>query len=110
MTWTRLAVWNQVVERLDRLRAIRLQRHAVRTGGRWRADLLSQRFCGRQHADARRFRLWGWCAYQLVASHFHARGIPRFVNDSPTYDLPVFNGLDRITHRAEPSVGFGYRF
>jgi hypothetical protein len=22
--------------------------------------------------------LWGWCAYQLVASHFHARGIPRF--------------------------------
>jgi opacity protein-like surface antigen len=33
-----------------------------------------------------------------------------FVYNSPTYDLPIFNGLDRITHRAEPSVGFGYRF
>jgi outer membrane immunogenic protein len=33
-----------------------------------------------------------------------------FVYNSPTYDLAVFNGLDRITHRAEPSVGFGYRF
>jgi hypothetical protein len=29
-----------------------------------------------------------------------------FVYNSRTYDLPVFNGLDRITHRAEPSVGF----
>lgn len=32
------------------------------------------------------------------------------VYNSPTYDLPVFAGLDRVTHRAEPSVGFGYRF
>ncbi len=30
------------------------------------------------------------------------------VYNSPNYD--IFNGLDRITHRAEPSVGFGYRF
>jgi opacity protein-like surface antigen len=30
--------------------------------------------------------------------------------DSPTYNLPAFNGLDRVTHRAEPSVGFGWRF
>ena len=33
-----------------------------------------------------------------------------FVYNSPTYDLPAFTGLDRVTHRAEPSVGFGYRF
>ena len=33
-----------------------------------------------------------------------------FVYNSPTYDLPVFAGLDRVTHRAEPSIGFGYRF
>jgi opacity protein-like surface antigen len=33
-----------------------------------------------------------------------------FVYDSPTYDLPVLAGLDRVTHRAEPSIGFGYRF
>lgn len=33
-----------------------------------------------------------------------------FVHNSPTYDLPALGGLDRVTHRAEPSVGFGYRF
>jgi outer membrane immunogenic protein len=33
-----------------------------------------------------------------------------FVYNSPTYDLPVLAGLDRASHRAEPSVGFGYRF
>ena len=33
-----------------------------------------------------------------------------FVYNSPTYDLPGLAGLDRATHRAEPSVGFGYRF
>lgn len=33
-----------------------------------------------------------------------------FVYNSPTYDLRGLAGLDRITHRAEPSVGFGYRF
>jgi opacity protein-like surface antigen len=33
-----------------------------------------------------------------------------FVYNSPTYDFAAFNGLDRTTHRAEPSVGFGYQF
>ena len=33
-----------------------------------------------------------------------------FVYNSPTYDLPGLAGLGRTTHRAEPSVGFGYRF
>jgi opacity protein-like surface antigen len=33
-----------------------------------------------------------------------------FVYNSPTYDLPGLAGADRVTHRAEPSVGFGYRF
>jgi opacity protein-like surface antigen len=32
------------------------------------------------------------------------------VYNSPTYDLAAFSGLDRVTHRAEPSIGFGYRF
>jgi outer membrane immunogenic protein len=32
------------------------------------------------------------------------------VYNSPTFDLAGLNGLDRTTHRAEPSVGFGYRF
>jgi outer membrane immunogenic protein len=32
------------------------------------------------------------------------------VYDSPTFDLSETSGTDRVTHRAEPSVGFGYRF
>jgi len=33
-----------------------------------------------------------------------------FVYNSPTFDLAGLNGLDRMTHRAEPSIGFGWRF
>jgi opacity protein-like surface antigen len=33
-----------------------------------------------------------------------------FVYNSPTYNLTSLDGTDRITHRAEPSIGFGYRF
>jgi outer membrane immunogenic protein len=33
-----------------------------------------------------------------------------FVYDSPTFDLAGLAGTDRVTHRAEPSLGFGYRF
>jgi opacity protein-like surface antigen len=32
------------------------------------------------------------------------------VYNSPTYDLTGLSGADRIKHRAEPSVGFGFRF
>jgi len=32
------------------------------------------------------------------------------VYNSPTFDLTPVQGADRVTHRAEPSVGFGYRF
>ncbi len=30
--------------------------------------------------------------------------------DSPTFGLSEVSGADRVTHRAEPSIGFGYRF
>jgi opacity protein-like surface antigen len=33
-----------------------------------------------------------------------------FVYNSPTYDFTGLAGADRTTHRAEPSLGFGYRF
>ena len=33
-----------------------------------------------------------------------------FVYNSPTFDLAGLSGTDRVTHRAEPSIGFGYRF
>jgi opacity protein-like surface antigen len=30
--------------------------------------------------------------------------------NSPTFNLNGLNGLDRFTHRAEPAIGFGYKF
>jgi len=33
-----------------------------------------------------------------------------FVYNSPTYSLTALSGMDRTAHRAEPSIGFGYRF
>jgi outer membrane immunogenic protein len=32
------------------------------------------------------------------------------VYNSPTFDYAPALGTDRVTHRAEPSIGFGYRF
>jgi opacity protein-like surface antigen len=32
------------------------------------------------------------------------------IYNSPTFDLTDLSNADRYTHRAEPSVGFGYRF
>ena len=46
-----------------------------------------------------------------LSDHLFVRGQYRgFVYNSPTYDLGSLNGLDRVTHRAEPSIGFGWRF
>jgi opacity protein-like surface antigen len=46
-----------------------------------------------------------------VSQHIFMRAEYRgFVYNSPTYDLAGLGGADRITHRAEPSIGFGYRF
>jgi outer membrane immunogenic protein len=46
-----------------------------------------------------------------LTNHLFVRGEYRgFVYNSPTFDLTGLNGLDRVTHRAEPSVGFGWRF
>ena len=46
-----------------------------------------------------------------LSHHIFARAQYRgLVYNSPTYDLTGLAGLDRATHRAEPSIGFGYRF
>jgi len=46
-----------------------------------------------------------------LSTHVFMRAEYRgFVYNSPTYDIPGLSGLDRISHRAEPSIGFGYRF
>jgi len=46
-----------------------------------------------------------------LTNHLFVRGEYRgFVYNSPTFDFAGLNGLDRVTHRAEPSIGFGWRF
>jgi opacity protein-like surface antigen len=46
-----------------------------------------------------------------MSHHFFMRAEYRgLVYNSPTFGLTALDGLDRVTHRAEPSVGFGYRF
>jgi opacity protein-like surface antigen len=55
--------------------------------------------------------VYGAGADLKLTNHIFMRAEYRgFVYNSPTYDLPAVAGLDRVTHRAEPSVGFGYRF
>jgi len=46
-----------------------------------------------------------------ISRHVFMRAEYRgFVYNSPTYNLTSLDGADRITHRAEPSIGLGYRF
>lgn len=55
--------------------------------------------------------LYGAGADFKLSNHLFMRAQYRgLVYNSPVYDLAAFSGLDRVTHRAEPSIGFGYRF
>jgi len=55
--------------------------------------------------------LYGGGADFNITKHIFARAEYRgFVYNSPTFDLASTAGTDRVTHRAEPSIGFGYRF
>ena len=55
--------------------------------------------------------VYGGGADFSISRHLFMRAEYRgFVYNSPTYNLTSLDGTDRITHRAEPSIGFGYRF
>ena len=55
--------------------------------------------------------LYGGGADFNITHHVFVRAEYRgFVYNSPTYNLTGLSGTDRTTHRAEPSIGFGYRF
>jgi opacity protein-like surface antigen len=55
--------------------------------------------------------VYGGGADFKITHHVFLRAEYRgFVYNSPTYNLTALDGTDRIAHRAEPSVGFGYRF
>lgn len=61
--------------------------------------------------QARAAFVYGGGADYSLTSHVFLRAEYRgLVYNSPTYDFSALNGADRITHRAEPSIGFGYRF
>jgi opacity protein-like surface antigen len=63
------------------------------------------------NSQARAAFVYGGGADFNLSQHFFVRAEYRgFIYNSPTYDLTGLAGADRITHRAEPSVGFGYRF
>jgi opacity protein-like surface antigen len=62
-------------------------------------------------SQARAAFVYGGGADFDLSHHVFVRAEYRgFVYNSPTYDLASLGGVDRITHRAEPSVGFGYRW
>lgn len=62
-------------------------------------------------SQARAAFVYGGGADFDVTHHVFVRAEYRgLVYNSPTYDLTSLSGVDRTTHRAEPSVGFGYRW
>jgi outer membrane immunogenic protein len=52
----------------------------------------------------------GGADFSLTRRVFFRAEYRGLVYNSPTFDLTPVAGADRVTHRAEPSVGFGYRF
>jgi len=62
-------------------------------------------------SQARAAFVYGGGADFDLTHHVFVRAEYRgLVYNSPTYDLTSLSGVDRTTHRAEPSVGFGYRW
>jgi outer membrane immunogenic protein len=61
--------------------------------------------------QARAAFVYGGGADFNITKRIFARAEYRgLVYNSPTFDLTPALGTDRLTHRAEPSIGFGYRF
>ena len=67
-------------------------------------------FAGANSQARAAFVYGGGADFKLSHRVFMRAEYRGFVYNSPTYDLTGLAGADRITHRAEPSVGFGYRF
>jgi len=61
--------------------------------------------------QARAAFVYGGGADVKLSTRIYVRAEYRgLVYNSPTYGLEALAGTDRVTHRAEPSIGFGYRF
>jgi opacity protein-like surface antigen len=63
------------------------------------------------NSQARAAFLYGGGADITLSAHWYVRAEYRgFVYNSPTWNLQGVSGAGRVTHLAEPSIGFGYRF
>lgn len=61
--------------------------------------------------QARATGIYGAGADINLSQHIFVRAEYRgLIYNSPTFGLAGLSAADRITHRAEPSIGFGYRF
>jgi outer membrane immunogenic protein len=67
-------------------------------------------FAGAATQTRAAFLYGGGADFSLTHRLFLRAEYRGLVYNSPTFDLPAAIGNDRVTHRAEPSVGFGYRF
>ncbi len=55
--------------------------------------------------------IYGAGADLNITRHVFIRAQYRgFAYNSPTWDRAAFSGFERVTHRSEPSIRFGYRF
>jgi outer membrane immunogenic protein len=69
-----------------------------------------QNFQGAESQTRAAFVYGGGADFNLSHHLFMRAEYRGFVYNSPTYNLTSLDGTDRTTHRAEPSIGFGYRF
>jgi outer membrane immunogenic protein len=67
-------------------------------------------FAGASSQTRAAFVYGGGADFSLTKHAFMRAEYRGLVYDSPIYSISGLNGLDRISHRAEPSIGFGYRF
>jgi len=67
-------------------------------------------FAGASSQTRATFVYGGGADFNLSKRIFLRAEYRGFVYNSPTFELTGLANADRITHRAEPSVGFGYRF
>jgi len=61
--------------------------------------------------QARAVALYGGGVDAAITTHLFVRAEYRgLIYNSPTYNLASLRGEDRVAHRFEPTVGFGWRF
>jgi opacity protein-like surface antigen len=56
------------------------------------------------------FNYGGGADFDITRRVFLRAEYRGLIYSSPTYDVGSLRGMDRLTHRAAPSIGIGYRF